>query len=166
MKARRNKPAGQEFYVDIWYVPPYSMFERFSRGYYLGRLYVEPAERETAALCREQHERVNGQLYADDEGIDRLDRPLVMKLGSSHFPVTGDEGVPPDTLTVPRGLLDDTRVRNPPTLKEVLLAKGDRARQLLSLTGGDPTAGMDAVPGTDRDGSEGDDSPGFDGPAI
>jgi len=138
------------------------MFERFSRGYYLGRLYVEPDERETAAISREQHERVNEQLYADDEGVDRLDRPLVMKLDTSHFPVTGDEGVPPDTLTVPRGLLEDTRVRNPPTLKEVLLAKGDRARQLLSLTGGDPTPEVDAVPEADRD----DDGPGFDGPAI
>jgi hypothetical protein len=120
------------------------MFERFSRGYYLGRLYVEPGDRETAAMCREQHERVNEQLYAD-EGLDRLDRPLVMKLDTSHFPVTGDEGVPPDTLTVPRDLLEDTRVRNPPTLREVLLAKGERARQLLDLTGGDPTAGMPTV---------------------
>ena len=144
------------------------MFERFSRGYYLGRLYVEPGERETAAMCREQHERVNEQLYADGEGIDRLDRPLVMKLDSSHFPVTGDEGVPPDTLAVPQSLLDGTRVRNPPTLKEVLLAKADRARQLLSLTGGDPTAGMDTLAGADEDnrGDGGDDAPSFGGPAF
>ena len=111
------------------------MFERFSSGYYLGRLYVEPDERETAAMCREQHELVNEQLYTDGEGIQRLDNPLVMKLDTSHFPVTGDEGVPRNTLAVPQAVLEGCRVRNPPTLREVLLAKADRARQLLELTG-------------------------------
>lgn len=111
------------------------MFERFSSGYYLGRLYVEPDERETAAMCREQHERVNEQLYTDGRGVERLDNPLVMKLDTSHFPVTGDDGIPRNTLAVPEDMLEDTRIRNPPTLREVLLAKADRARQLLELTG-------------------------------
>ncbi|MFD1585720.1 DUF5802 family protein [Halorientalis brevis] len=111
------------------------MFERFSSGYYLGRLYVEPDERETAAMCREQHERVNEQLYTDGEGIQRLDNPLVMKLDASHFPVTGDDGLPPNTLAVPETVLEDSRIRNPPALREVLLAKADRAKQLLELTG-------------------------------
>jgi len=140
------------------------MFERFSRGYYLGRLYVEPGERETAAMCREQHERVNEQLYADGDGIERLDRPLVMKLDTSHFPVTGEEGIPPDTLALPPALLEDTRVRNPPALEEVFLAKADRARQLLALTGGDPAAGLSG-PGDAPDDADGDPS-GFGGPAF
>lgn len=135
------------------------MFEQFSSGYYLGRLYVEPSEDETAAMCREQHERVNEQLYADGEGLERLDRPLVMKLETTHFPVTGDEAVPRDTLVVPETLLADTRVQNPPTLREVLLAKADRAAQLLELTG-------NAVP---LDALSDDDEAfefGFGGPAI
>jgi len=130
------------------------MFERFSSGYYLGRLYVTPGERETAAMSREQHERVNQQLYADDDGSpssDRpgvrrprsggteRDRPLVMKLDERHFPVTGDDGVPRNTLAVPRDLLEDTRIRNPPALKSVLLAKADRAKQLLELIGDEPS---------------------------
>ncbi len=110
------------------------MFEEFSRGYYLGRLYVEPGADGAAKMCRAQHTHVNRQLYADDEGVERLDRPLVMKLGTSHFTVHGDEEVPADTLAVPDELLDDT-VRNPPALREVFLAKADRASQLLSLTG-------------------------------
>jgi hypothetical protein len=125
------------------------MFERFSSGYYLGRLYVEPGERETAAMCREQHERVNEQLYTDGEGIERLDNPLVMKLDTNHFPVTGDETVPRDTLAVPAGVLEDSRVRNPPTLREVLLAKADRARQLLELTGAAEVADADDETGFD-----------------
>jgi len=112
------------------------MFEQFSRGYYLGRLYVEPRDGDRAAMARPQHERVNEQLYAEGEGLERLDRPLVMKLGSRHFPVHGAEGVPADTLALPADLMEDTNLRNPPTLTEVLLAKADRATQLLDLTGG------------------------------
>lgn len=109
------------------------MFEQFSRGYYLGRMYVEPSDDESAKMCRAQHERVNRQLYADGEGVERTDLPLVMKLGTNHFPVRGDERVPADTLAVPESVLEET-VRNPPTLKEVFLAKADTATQLLELT--------------------------------
>jgi hypothetical protein len=124
------------------------MFERFSSGYYLGRLYVTPSEGETAAISREQHEQVNEQLYATGEGVERLDRPLVMKVDERHFPVTGADGLPEDTLAVPPSVLDDTRVRNPPALTEVLLAKADRAEQLLSMAGGSvAVADRDETPG-------------------
>ena len=111
------------------------MFEQFSRGYYLGRLYVEPSSDGTAMMCRSQHERVNKQLYTDGEGVERTDRPLVMKVGTHHLAVHGDERVPADTLAVPEDVLEET-VQNPPTLTEVLLAKADRAAQLLDLSGG------------------------------
>lgn len=107
------------------------MFEQFSSGYYLGRLYVESQDTDAATMCRAQHERVNRQLYADGEGLSRTDFPLVMKLDSRHFPVHGDERVPADTLAVPPEILDDTTIRNPPALREVFLAKADRAAQLL-----------------------------------
>lgn len=111
------------------------MFERFSRGYYLGRLYVEPRADDSPAMCREQHEQVNRQLYADSDGVERTDHPLVVKLGTRHLAVEGDETVPADTLAVPADVLEDVDVANPPTLQEVLLAKADRARQLLTLSG-------------------------------
>ncbi len=117
------------------YVGMHRMFEQFSHGYYLGRLYVEPSGGEAAKMCHTQHEQVNRQLYTADEGIERTDLPLVMKLGDRHFPVHGDEGVPADTLAVPESLIDE-RVRNPPTLREVFLAKADRAAQLLDLADG------------------------------
>lgn len=151
------------------------MFERFSAGYYLGRLYVEPREGEPA-MCRTQHEQVNEQLYADDEGLERLDRPLVMKVDERHLAVTGDETVPENTLTVPPEVLSETRVRNPPTLKEVLLAKADRAAQLLDLAGFDVSAGPGDGSGQPPNdpGSDADDGPGpahgdrfgFGGPAF
>lgn len=112
------------------------MFEQFSEGYYLGRLYVEPNSQECATMCRAQHEQVNKQLYADESGISRLDQPLVMKLGSHHLAVHGDEHVPADTLAVPESVLSETTVQNPPSLQEVFLAKADRAAQLLEFTEG------------------------------
>lgn len=119
----------------------YSMFAEFSRGYYFGRLYVEPFDGDRAVMQRAQHERVNEQLYATGTGVERLDNPLVMKLGTRHFPVHGDDSVPADTLALPRELVDD-RLRDPPTLREVLLAKADRAEQLLGMTADyEPPAG-------------------------
>ena len=120
------------------------MFEVFSRCYYLGRLYVTPADGERAVMDRRQHELINEEVYATGEGVERLDAPLVMKLESGHFAVHGDDGVPANTLAVPETLLERTDVRNPPTLKEVLLARRDRARQLLEYAGGwSPSTGID-----------------------
>jgi len=119
------------------------MFEQFSRGYYLGRLYVEPRD-SGAAMCRDQHERVNQQLYGN-EGVTRTDLPLVMKLGRHHFPVRGDEEVPADTLAVPEAVLADADIRNPPSLSEVFLAKADHAAQLLSVADTSDTVPDSAV---------------------
>lgn len=110
------------------------MFEEFSGGYYLGRLYVEPDEGAATAMCSEQHQQITEYLYGED-APDSPDRPLVVKLGSRHLAVRGEAGVPAGTLAVPEAILADTPVDNPPTLSEVLLAKADRARQLLRLSG-------------------------------
>lgn len=118
----------------------HSMFETFSRGYYLGRLYVEPHDGEYAVMRRDQHERVNEQLYATGEGIERLDHPLVMKVGTRHFAVHGESGLPENTLLLPRARLADETVDPLPTTREVLLAKADRAGQLLNIFS-EPQAG-------------------------
>jgi len=114
-----------------------SMFEQFSGGYYLGELYVEPHDGDQAVIHRDDHQAVNEQLYTDGEGIERLDAPLVMKVDSTHFPVHGDEGVPSGTLAVPAPLLDETS----PSQREVLLAKANRAMELLRYSGWHPAAG-------------------------
>lgn len=137
------------------------MFERFSSGYYLGRMYVRPGERDRPAMSRAAHEQVTEQLYTG-EGVERTDLPLVMKLGTTHFTVTGAREVPADTLAVPESLVEETDIRNPPTLSEVFLAKADRARQLVSVAGGLPGVTAD----TDEAASATGDRPGgpFDGP--
>jgi hypothetical protein len=111
------------------------MFESFSQGYYLGRLYVEPTDGERAVMQTDQHERVNRQLYADGDGLERLDSPLVVKLGTRHLAVHGSPEVPGDTLAVPPEVLEETGIQTPPELSEVLLAKPDRASQLLRIAG-------------------------------
>ncbi|WP_410766987.1 DUF5802 family protein [Haloferax sp. DFSO60] len=110
------------------------MFERFSSGYYLGRLYVEPYDGTTAAIHSDEHERLNEYLYATGEGVERLDTPLVMKLDCSHFPVLGNEGVPTGTLAVPYELAE---VCSLPDDRHVLLADATRARELLRYAGYD-----------------------------
>lgn len=137
------------------------MFEQFSSGYYLGRLYIEPHEGREAVMQRAQHERVNDQLY------DEYDGPLVMKVGPTHLPVHGAEGVPGRTLALPESALAAAGVDNPPALREVLLAKADRAGQLLDI-GADPADGPGAPRSGPRDGGrrplDGDGS-GDDGAA-
>lgn len=113
-----------------------AMFEAFSGSYYLGRLYVTPTDGDHALMDGIQHERVNRELYATGEGVEALDTPLVMKLESTHFRVHGDEGVPANTLAVPEELLEESRIRNPPRLQEVLLARRERARQLIAYGAG------------------------------
>lgn len=109
------------------------MFEQFSNGYYLGRLYITPHEGERAVMHREEHEQVNEQLYETEDGTEY---PLVMKIGSSHVPVHGAAGVPGQTLALPESTLAASGVDNPPALEEVLLAKADRAAQLLGVAEG------------------------------
>ncbi|WP_418280975.1 DUF5802 family protein [Halorubrum sp. DTA98] len=110
------------------------MFERFSSGYYLGELYVEPHDVDRAVMQRADHEHVTEQLYADGTGIERLDTPLVMKLDAGHIPVEGDDGVPTGTLAVPRDIADERL----PGRRNVLLADADRAENLLRWEGWEP----------------------------
>ncbi|WP_435068958.1 DUF5802 family protein [Haloplanus sp. C73] len=107
------------------------MFEEFSSGYYLGRLYVEPHDGDHAVIQQTDHERMNRRLYTDGEGVERLDAPLVMKLDGRHFPVVGREGVPSGTLALPPSVTDTTL----PDRCEVFLAKPDRAAELLRYVG-------------------------------
>lgn len=109
------------------------MFAPFSSGYYLGRLYVAPAEGQDAVLQEAHHESVNRELYADGTGIERLDQPLVMKLETNHFAVHPDDSVPEGALGVPAEILEATNVENPPELREVLLAKADHAERLIEF---------------------------------
>ena len=113
------------------------MFEHFSSGYYLGRLYVQPRDEDEAAIRRDDHERVNEQLYATGEGVERLDNPLVMKVGTRHYPVVGDDEVPSGTLTLPEDAVPGDLEGKLPGRREVFLANAERATDLLQYTGWD-----------------------------
>lgn len=109
------------------------MFEPFSRSYYVGRLLVEPHDGEHAAMRRDQHELVNEQLYATGDGVERLDHPLVMKVDQQHFAVHGEDGLPENTLVLPRSRITERDVDSLPAPREVLLAKAEKAGQLLGI---------------------------------
>ena len=109
------------------------MFEQFTTEYYLGELYVQPRASGRAAINREDQARVNEQLYESETA--RLDAPLVMKVGTRHFPVVGDEELPSGTLALPRESVPDDLKFRVPGRQEVLLATPDRAGELLSYAG-------------------------------
>lgn len=117
------------------------MFAAFSSSYYVGRMLVEPHDGDDALMHQPQHEQVNQQLYAEGDGIERLDNPLVMKLERCHFPVHGDPGVPRDTLLVPDWVRTEIREGPLPAVLEVLLATAEAAPRLLRYCG----AGDDVV---------------------
>lgn len=112
------------------------MFEQFSGGYYLGRLYVEPYEGDRPAISRLDHEQVARQLYEPDatraasDPVADGNQPLVMKLGTKHLAVRGRDEVPDRTLAVPFDIVDDGTY---PDLREVLLAKAPQAERLIEL---------------------------------
>lgn len=107
------------------------MFEEFSAGYYVGRLYIEPHDGSHAVMQRDQYETANEQVYASGTGVERLDHPLVMKVDEQHFPVFGADDVPSNTLALPNSTLEQTRVNNSPTPRAVLVAKAERAAHLV-----------------------------------
>ncbi|MFB6216132.1 MAG: DUF5802 family protein [Candidatus Aenigmatarchaeota archaeon] len=108
-----------------------SLLEDFSAGYYMGRFYVEPYDGNPTPVVNEDlHEEMNRQVYATGEGVERLDSPLVMKIENRHLPVEGVYDMPSGTIGVPYNTMKDMDIDNPPELKEVLVAKGDRVEQL------------------------------------
>lgn len=108
-----------------------ALLDEFSAGYYVGQFFIEPYEGDHAVMDRAQHEEANEQIYTTGEDIERVDHPLIMKEDESHFPVLAADQVASDTLGLPADLLAATRVEKPPTVKAVLVAKADRAAQLL-----------------------------------
>lgn len=107
------------------------MVEAFSAGYYLLRLYVEPHEGGGAVMNSTAHSDLVEAVYPDRGEDDP--QPLVVKLDESHLPVLPAESVPSGTLAVPESTMVETRITSPPALREVMLAKADRASQLIGL---------------------------------
>ena len=128
------------------------MFEDFSRGYYLGRMYVEPHEADSPVMQDEEFEKVRNDIYGDERSYSvektaynrkeygdvkpyDAKKPLVVKIGKQHLVVDGDEGVPTGTLGVPHHVAERLRIRNPPSVEDVLIAKKGHATRILSLIG-------------------------------
>ena len=106
------------------------MIEEFSDGYYVGRFTVAAREGEHAHMDRDDLVAANERVY-DDGAIRRLDRPLLVKVDGTYLPVFAGEDVPENTIALPDATLQSTTVTDPPTLKDVYVAKPDRAAQLL-----------------------------------
>lgn len=152
----------------MWYGNMNRMFEQFSSGYYLGRLYVQAHDGSRAVLRESHHQRVRKQLYGSRSHSDgpptespgrteHDEQLLVMRLQRQHFVVDGDTDVPEQTLAVPREWLGDRP--DPLEPREVFLAKADRAQQLLQFTVGPERASVGSSGNSDRAGDESPNSP-------
>lgn len=121
--------------------------EAFSAGYYVGEFTVTAADGavEHARMASEPHAAANAEIYADGEGIERLDAPLVAKLDAVHFPVLPAERVAESILELPPAVLAETAVEEPPALRAVLVATAERARTLLRWFTPYDLAGADEV---------------------
>ncbi len=136
----------------MWYGNMDSMFEQFSSGYYLGRLYVQPHDGPRAVLRESHHRQVCEQLYGSTASSNAPsppaaseDPPLVMRYQRQHFVVDGEDEIPEQTLAVPEKWLADRP--DPLEPREVFLAKADRAHQLLQFAAGrDPDDPEDGRP--------------------
>ena len=107
------------------------MLEPLSSAYYLARVTVEPHDADHAALSAGEHRSAAAAVYASGTGVERVDQPLLVKLGHQHLPVFGDEGVPTGTLAVPPEVMRATDIANPPAESSILVARADRAARLL-----------------------------------
>lgn len=107
------------------------MLTGLAAGYYVRRFYVTPSDGDHAVMEQDQHEEANREVYTTGEGVERVDQPLVVKLEDHHLPVFGSDEVATDTLAVPASVLEACRITDPPALKSILVAKADRAVQLL-----------------------------------
>ena len=92
------------------------MFVEFSAGYYLGRCYIVPRDGDRAVMQTDDYEEACNTYYSGDG-------PLVMKLEDVHIPVHGADDLPSGSLGLPPHILERTRIRHPPEMKEVLLTK-------------------------------------------
>jgi len=113
----------------------HSMFERFSSGYYLGNCTWNPTAA-SGPSSSGSTTSTSTSSYTLTAGVERLDAPLVMKVGGGHIPVSGDDDVPSGTLAIPHEIADDTL----PDRRNVLLADADRAETLLRWEGWEPFA--------------------------
>lgn len=105
------------------------MFETFSGGYYLGRLYVEPAHRTEAAIPRDEYHDLVEQVHGAESTAGNT--PLVMRINDQHFTVMGARQIPAHTLVLPEQFVD----RYEPNRKRgVLLAKAEVAERLMAFS--------------------------------
>lgn len=92
--------------------------EVFSTEYYMTEMYVEEGE---------GRPRVNDQDYRDlqyevhEAGVD--EQGIVMQMDEIYFEVEPSRNTPTHVLELPQEALDNTRIRNPPARRRVMLPR-------------------------------------------
>lgn len=100
------------------------MFTKFASGYYVGSYWVLDDVSEWR-MNKQEYERVREDIYNGQT-------PLVMRLGTVHFRVSGDESVPEKTLYAPITAVESSSIGTVPEKTPVFLAKPEHAERLVN----------------------------------
>lgn len=91
--------------------------DELSSGYYVTEMYVESGN-ETAVINDETYRDFQYEIGTPGTGDD-----VIFALDGVWFPVMPSKEVPFDTLTVSDDLIDATRIKHPPTRREIMVPK-------------------------------------------
>ena len=78
------------------------------------------------------HEQLNRVLYAEGEGVERLDYPILAKLKQRYFTVKADKSVDPGYIELPAGDIEEMGLDAPERCR-MLVAKRDSAPRIADM---------------------------------
>ncbi|AXR81496.1 DUF5802 family protein [Natrarchaeobaculum sulfurireducens] len=100
------------------------ILRNWNPAYKLTSVIVE--EGDVPALNPGVHTEMNRVLYAEGEGVERLDYPILAKLKKRYFEVTRSEAVDPEFIQLPPGDIEAMGLDTPERC-EMLVAKRENA---------------------------------------
>lgn len=94
------------------------VLEEFSTSYYLTELYVEMGK---------ENAKVNDQYYRDLQyeihHTGSVEQEILFQLDGVFFAVEPSRNIPTGVIELPNELIENTSIKNPPTLRGLMLPK-------------------------------------------
>lgn len=101
------------------------MFTKFTSRYYL-RSYWVVSDEGPGRINKQEYNFVRENFYNSED-------PIVMKLGTAHFQVVGDDDVPAQTLYAPFEAVETADINSEPDKAPVLLANPECAERVMDV---------------------------------
>lgn len=101
------------------------MFQKFSNSYYLKSYWIEK-NLNNNKINKSEYNKIKKQLYDNNT-------PIIMKLGSVHFEVEGDDNVSSNTIQLSDSIISNLQLKRLPNYHPVLLTEPNFAKQIINL---------------------------------